>query len=144
MVFKGPPGNPQEAVTMAPPAKPGEAVAATSPEGRSSEDKTILFLPEEAPRAVTLGLTAEQAGRYVYRSSLAGAWTAQWSEGAVIGRGGQSLVRAAFDRHLGREVAMKELTPPRLDSRRASGSSTDADHPPPASPSAVTSLRRCW
>ncbi len=41
------------------------------------------------------GVTAEQAGRYQLD--------------AEVGRGGLGVVRSAFDRHLGREVAVKEL-----------------------------------
>jgi len=102
----------------------GQASADSQP----SECESTLIAPENAPDAVFLSLTDEPQARYLYRAGVTD-WTPNYLDGEIIGRGGQSLVRAAFDRHLGREIALKELhqtpgAPPISDGARAPSSSS--------------------
>jgi eukaryotic-like serine/threonine-protein kinase len=71
--------------------------------------------PYRAPALDIFNLGSELAGRYTYNSP-------DGADGAEIGRGGIGRVLLATDRHLEREVAIKEL---RLDLLPDAGASTE-------------------
>ncbi len=86
--------RPQDAATVSSPGapcRPEEMPTVDAPERRTADD------------CANLDLVAEHPGRYRFGDGGGG--------GAEIGRGGIGRVLMAFDRHIGRDVAVKELLP---------------------------------